>query len=353
MTLISRVLLVAAALLVAALAFCGVAGAANVVVGPSLTGTQWVESGECPIPSCTFVNSELNGTGANVTSPVTGAIVKFSVVGGSTTGTYRLRTASRLGASAVFVFKDISAPLTAVPNAGIQTYPTSLPVTAGQSIGLTAGEGASFEFAEVGEEIEWGDELPESGQSPIGGRFPGVAGFNAEIQPAPAIGALSVASGPTAGGTAVTITGTDLEGATAVSFGSAPATVTADSETQIAVVAPASATAATAPVSVTTIAGTASGPVFTYVAAVVPILKKAPVAHCVVPNLKGKNLKAAKRSLVKGKCKLGTVKKLGGATPKSGKVAKQGSKAGAKLAAGAKVAVTLEPAKAAGKKHKK
>lgn len=123
---------------------------------------------------------------------------------------------------------------------------------------------------------------------------------------------------------------------TAVTFGSAPATITIDSETQITVVAPASATAAAVPVSVATVAGTATGPDFTYVA-------PAPVQHCVVPNLKGKKLKAAKKALVKGKCKLGTVKKLAGATAKTGKVSKQGAKDGTKLAVGAKVKVTLKP----------
>jgi hypothetical protein len=43
------------------------------------------------------------------------------------------------------------------------------------------------------------------------------------------------------------------------------------------------------------------------------------------------------------KCKLGTVKKLAGATAKAGKVSKQGTKAGAKLAVGTKVKLTLKP----------
>ena len=45
-------------------------------------------------------------------------------------------------------------------------------------------------------------------------------------------------TGPPAGGTSVTIAGTDLSGATAVAFGSTPATVTADSATSITATAP-------------------------------------------------------------------------------------------------------------------
>jgi hypothetical protein len=75
MRLLSRSLLIAA-VMVAALAFVGSAGAADITLGPELTGT-W-ETYECGVPSCTYVNDELAGTGANLTSPVTGAIVGFT-----------------------------------------------------------------------------------------------------------------------------------------------------------------------------------------------------------------------------------------------------------------------------------
>ncbi len=68
-----------------------------------------------------------------------------------------------------------------------------------------------------------------------------------------------------------------------------------------------------------------------------------PVKECVVPNLKGKKLPAARAALKKGDCKAGKVTKLKGATPKTGKVAAQSRKAGTKTAAGAKVNLTLKP----------
>ena len=58
----------------------------------------------------------------------------------------------------------------------------------------------------------------------------------------PAITGISPASGTTAGGTTVTITGTGLSGATSVSFGSVAAKVLTDSATQIAGTGPAEAT---------------------------------------------------------------------------------------------------------------
>lgn len=48
----------------------------------------------------------------------------------------------------------------------------------------------------------------------------------------------------------------------------------------------------------------------------------APTPQCIVPKLKGKKLKAAKRALTAAQCKIGAVKKRAGATAKTGKVVK-------------------------------
>jgi beta-lactam-binding protein with PASTA domain len=73
-----------------------------------------------------------------------------------------------------------------------------------------------------------------------------------------------------------------------------------------------------------------------------PVPKAAPAPpQCLVPNLKGKKLEAAKKKLVAADCKLGKVTKGNGATAKSGKVTKQGAKPGKSLAAGTKVSLTL------------
>jgi hypothetical protein len=87
------------------------------------------------------------------------------------------------------------------------------------------------------------------------------------LPPAPTVTGLSPASGPTTGGTSVTITGTNLAGASAVAFGSAPATsFTVTSATSITATSPVGA-AGTVDVTVTTLGGTstlASTDHFTY-----------------------------------------------------------------------------------------
>jgi hypothetical protein len=61
------------------------------------------------------------------------------------------------------------------------------------------------------------------------------------VVPPPTVTAISPVTGPTAGGTHVTITGTNLAGATAVDFGSTPGTITADSPTSVTATSPAGA----------------------------------------------------------------------------------------------------------------
>lgn len=74
---------------------------------------------------------------------------------------------------------------------------------------------------------------------------------------------------------------------------------------------------------------------------VTPIAAPAPEAHCVVPKLKGKKLKAAKKRLRRADCKIGHVGKRKGVSAKTGKVVKQKPKPGKVLPAGSTVKVTL------------
>ncbi len=74
--------------------------------------------------------------------------------------------------------------------------------------------------------------------------------------PAPTVTSVSPASAPAAGGTSVTITGTNLSGATAVKFGTTSATVTLDTATAITATSPAGT--GTVDVTVTTPGGTSA-----------------------------------------------------------------------------------------------
>ncbi|MGW5689730.1 IPT/TIG domain-containing protein [Streptomyces asiaticus] len=88
---------------------------------------------------------------------------------------------------------------------------------------------------------------------------------------APTLTAVSPASGPATGGTTVTLTGTNLLGATAVRFGAVNATsFMVVSATQITAVVPAGS--GTVQVTVVTPAGTSNGVPYSYVVAPVPVL---------------------------------------------------------------------------------
>ncbi|MFE3548019.1 beta strand repeat-containing protein [Streptomyces kronopolitis] len=87
---------------------------------------------------------------------------------------------------------------------------------------------------------------------------------------APVLSSVSPNTGPAAGGTVVTLSGTGLAGATAVRFGSVSASFTVVSSTQITAVAPAGT--GTVQVTVTTPGGTSNGVAFTYVSVAAPVL---------------------------------------------------------------------------------
>jgi hypothetical protein len=80
---------------------------------------------------------------------------------------------------------------------------------------------------------------------------------------APSITSIAPASGPEAGGTLVTITGTGFTPASTVSFGAASPAVTFDSVTQLRVTAPPGT--GTVNVSVTTVGGTSAAQSFSYI----------------------------------------------------------------------------------------
>jgi len=104
--------------------------------------------------------------------------------------------------------------------------------------------------------------------------------------PEPSVTGLSPKSGPESGSTSVTISGAGLSDATAVEFGPGnPATITADSATQITATAPAGS--GTVDVTVTTAGGTSavvSADEYTYVAPLIAVTGTSAVADVEVAN---------------------------------------------------------------------
>jgi IPT/TIG domain/PASTA domain len=144
------------------------------------------------------------------------------------------------------------------------------------------------------------------------------------------VSGIGPSKGSVTGGQSIVITGANFASVGAVTFGTAAAeSFTVNSEGQITAVAPPSTTLSKVPVSVTTIAGAvSSAQTFAY-------------EGCNVPKLSGEKLKAAKRKSKKADCRIGAVKKLGEATPKTGKVVKQNPKPGKILAPGTKIKISL------------
>ena len=282
----------------------------------------------------TRLNTALPEKGANLVSPVSGAIVRWRMQGAKG-GPFFLRVLHPNGTGA-YTASGTSGAATPI-DTGLQTFTANLPVKAGDLIGIDPTN-ATDEIGVVevpGASIASIFPRPFEGAT-VPARDPknGVElELSAEVQPTPAITSIAPASGSIAGGTVVKVTGTDFTTASAVKFGDTPAASYAVlSETEMTATAPETKKAGRVDVTVTTVAGTSltsGGDRFNYKA-------------CIVPKLQKKTLKAAKNRLRSAGCKLGKVKKLDGATGKTGKVTKQNPKPNKTRLPGTKVNVTLE-----------
>jgi len=276
-----------------------------------------------------FINSSLGSVGGNATSPIDGEIIRWRVNGFQ--GPWRLRVVTPngglnytgSGTSATENVADLSA----------HTFSTSLPVKAGQTIGIeSTGPGTFGAVSAPGgtyaiffpplADGATGDAISSSSEVNFT--------FSADVLPAPTIAGAFPASGSVAGGAAVAIPGSDFVDVRAVSFGGVPATsFSALNEGVVTAVAPRSKVIGPVPITVTTVAGTATSPQpFTY-------------KGCKVPKLKDRKLKAAKKRIRKAGCAIGKVRLLDGATAKTGSVLKQSPKPGKVLPPGTKVNVKL------------
>ncbi|HEY5977194.1 MAG TPA: IPT/TIG domain-containing protein [Solirubrobacterales bacterium] len=283
-----------------------------------------------------FQSSSASGSG--YVAPTTGAITSWSHLAGEGVGQKLIfKVFRRSGSSFTVVGRDERglAPST------LNTFPVSIPVQAGDILGFHIFDAGavtpsvcSYETGLLGDTLAYQEGNAADGVStPIQEEYAGYRlNLSATLLPPPAVSGLSPAGGSVSGGTKVAIAGANFASVSAVSFGSVAATgFTVDSEGQITATAPKSKTLAKVPVTVTTIAGTATSvTTFAY-------------EGCKVPKLKGTKLKASKKKLKKSDCKLGKLTKRKGAKAKTGKVVKQSAKPGTILAPGSKVKLTLKP----------
>jgi hypothetical protein len=281
----------------------------------------------------TVFNTALPQAGANLASPVNGAIVRWRIQGASG-GPFYLRVLHPNGKGA---FEASGTSLPAIPaDEALQTFSTNIKVQAGDLIGIDPTKGTD----KIGIAETSGASYASIFPTPFDGSvvppsemFSGKEiELSAEIQPAPEITAIAPNFGPITGNTAVTITGKNLGGATAVLFGTVPATnVTVGSDTEITATAPRGAAPGKVDVSVTTLAGDNADTRYDdYV-----------YRACVVPVLRNKSLSKAKTLIKRGGCRLGHVKKVEASAKKKNKVLKQAPKPGKVLAPGARVRITL------------
>jgi len=273
-------------------------------------------------------------SGAGYTVPAAGVLTSWSTVS-KLTGTLALKIYRPVAGQYLVLAEDGPKNL---PASLPQTYPVSIPVQAGDLVGLAAppfaGSGCRFETGSFSDSTKYqlknaapGSTIPLSGGE-LGARL----NISATLLPPPQVTSVSPAAGSIKGGGSVTIAGVNFASVSAVSFGGVPAqSFTVDSEGQITATAPAAKVPGAVAVAVTTVAGVASGPQsYAYTA-------------CTVPKLKGKKLKGAKKAIKRAGCKVGKVTKRKGATAKAGKGSGQNPKPRTVLAPGAKIKLTLKP----------
>lgn len=327
----SRRLAIAVVCAVSAWALMATAAQASVISIGSVLPDGWTSKKFDRVE--TVFNTALPEPGATLSSPVNGAIVRWRIQG-AVGGPFYLRVLHPDGKGA-YEATAKSAPATPA-GTGLQTFETNLKIQAGDVIGVDP----SNDTDEIGVKVESGASYASIFPTPFNGTiappsktFSGEeVELSAEVQPAPEVTTVSPPSGPVTGTTLVTITGKNFNGASAVKFGSTPATFTVDSDTEITATAPKSLRPGKVDVTVTTFAGDNPNTRFDdYV-----------YRACVVPALKNKTLKKAKTLLRRSGCKLGHVKKVAAPKPsKVGKVLKQTPKPGKVRAPGARVRITL------------
>src|SRR5262245_11989258 len=252
------------------------------------------------------------------TVPTAGVITSWSTNAATGTGQMFKMKIFRLvsGTTYTIVAHDGPRPLA---SGAFNEFAVNIPVQAGDVLGMheyataMVPNACTFATGMMGDRYGFASSDPDDGAPQT---FP-LIDFNsnarlnmsATLSLPPGITSISPSSRSISGGTSVTVRGHDFTGATAVRFGSVPASsIAVNSDTQLTAVSPSASAPGPVDLSVSTGGGTTpvvAADRFTYTA-------------CVVPKVKGKKLRASKRKLRRTDCKLGRAK-----GPRSGKVKKQ------------------------------
>lgn len=322
-----RVTIIAAA--VAALGLLPAAAQAQVTLGQLAPAN--------PPASCTAGPYDMVPTGVTsgnsyVVPPGGGAITSWSTNAAAGVGQQlKFKVYRPLNGGAFLV---VGHDLRTLNQSSLNTFPVSIPVQAGDVIGLddmnaeTVPNACSF-TAPLGNTL-----TVMKGDAPDGGAVTAEetqvlsrANVTATLLPPPVITSISPASGPFTGGTHVIISGSNFAQVQSVTFGGAAASFSVSSESQIDAVTPSSPNFGTVAVRVTTAAGAGDS------------IQSFAYTGCTVPKLTGKKLKVARKALTKAGCALGKVR---GKKTRTTKVVKQSPKAGTPVEYGTKVNVKLK-----------
>ncbi|MDQ2701875.1 MAG: IPT/TIG domain-containing protein [Pseudomonadota bacterium] len=238
-------------------------GTRVVITGTNLTGATAVSFGGTAAISYT-VDSDTQITAITPAHAAGAADVAATTPGGTAT------------AAGAFTFVTPAPTITNVaPTSGTTLGGTSVVITGINLTGATAVSfgGTAATIFTVDSDTQITATTPAHGAGAVdvavttpGGAAMAAGAFSFQV-PAPTITGLSPASGPTAGGTSIVITGSHFTGATVVTLGGTAATShTVDSDTQVTAVVPAHAAGAV-DVAVTTPGGTGTlAAAFEYIA---------------------------------------------------------------------------------------
>jgi hypothetical protein len=187
-----------------------------------------------------YTVAQLSAPGLVDVAPASGLITSWRIKGSGSPSLHVLKPTAEEGEWAGGGATGVATNQSGGPNGA------RLPIQAGDLIGVDLPEsGALVRYVESpGAEVIQFTPIVEEGV----GQFEEFSGggnkqllVSADIVLAPVLSSISPATGSTAGGSTVTITGKYLDGATGVSFGAAPASsFSVDSAGQITAIAPAS-----------------------------------------------------------------------------------------------------------------